>query len=143
MLAAAVSLGGCGPSGPELAAVTGTVTRNGEPLPEMNVEFRPESGRPSTGRTNEQGVYVLQYTSEQAGAIPGQHTVRISSSPEIPPPGFQGQVRLLANEIDSVIWPEPVTVNSGENPIDFDLSQVQEKPSRPRRGTRPSPQPLE
>jgi hypothetical protein len=140
-LAAALLLAGCGESGPELATVTGTVTRDGKPLPNMRVQFQPEAGRPSSGNTDSQGVYALRYTSELDGAVPGKHRVYIVSAPNLPPPDFQGQVP-VGDESDAVHWPEPVTVEAGENKIDFDLSQTKTSQPPRRRRASPSPQPL-
>ncbi len=42
------------------------------------VEFYPEIGRPSMGRTDDQGRYVLYYNADNKGAKVGLHQVRIS-----------------------------------------------------------------
>ena len=50
---------GCGKqSGPELAAVTGKITLDGEPLSKVNLRFVPEQpgGSPSFGGTNASGT---------------------------------------------------------------------------------------
>jgi hypothetical protein len=73
---------GCGPSGPEIAKVEGTVTLDGEPLPNASVVFVPENGRPAGGRTDAQGKYVLNFTQGREGAIPGKSKVRISTAAE-------------------------------------------------------------
>ena len=66
---------GCGKHGPNLARVTGTVTRNGQPVDRIEVNFDPENGRPSTGRTDAGGNYVLQYDRDRQGALIGKHKV--------------------------------------------------------------------
>jgi hypothetical protein len=145
LAAAAGTFGGCGSDGPELADVTGTVTRDGKPLSGINVEFQPQTGRPSAGRTNDAGEYQLQFTSEQAGALLGQHQVHIVSVPPLPPPDFQGQMTMRVSDVVSVEWPKPVTVERGGNTVNFELSEVEEKKesSPPQRTRQPSPQPLE
>ncbi|MFW6172061.1 MAG: carboxypeptidase-like regulatory domain-containing protein, partial [Planctomycetota bacterium] len=71
---------GCGDSGPERGYVEGTVTMDGEPLPDAVVTFQPEdTGRPSYGKTDENGHYELQYTSDKKGALVGMHRVTIST----------------------------------------------------------------
>ncbi len=75
-------LPGCGGGGntPELATVKGTVKLDGQPLPEAKVMFRPvEGGRPSFGRTDENGAYALEYSPGHPGAVPGKHKVEIST----------------------------------------------------------------
>jgi hypothetical protein len=70
---------GCGPSGPDIASVEGTVTMDGKPLPNAAVVFIPENGRPAGATTDEQGHYVLNFTSGRKGAIPGKNTIRITT----------------------------------------------------------------
>lgn len=69
-------LAGCS-RGPEFAEVEGSVTRGGEPLRNVRVEFWPDTDGPkSTGITDDQGRYVL--TSEDGtkpGAVVGSHKV--------------------------------------------------------------------
>jgi hypothetical protein len=55
------------------------VKLDGQPLIDAEVIFRPEFGRPSLGRTNAEGKYVLMYSREEAGAVPGAHRVSIST----------------------------------------------------------------
>jgi predicted small lipoprotein YifL len=43
VLAGLVSVGGCGPQGPKLYPVSGTVTWNDAPLPDGDIIFAPES----------------------------------------------------------------------------------------------------
>jgi hypothetical protein len=52
---------GCGdPDAPEIARVTGTVTRGGKPVPNLVVNFMPAEGRPSWGITDDRGRYVVE-----------------------------------------------------------------------------------
>ncbi len=78
---------GGGSNLPPLAPVTGVVTLNGEPLVDATVEFSPipEPGQPapgsaSFGRTDENGLYELQYKKGVPGAVIGKHRVRIEPS---------------------------------------------------------------
>jgi hypothetical protein len=75
---------GCGSSGPPLGAVTGAVTLNGQPLENAQVTFKPETGRPSLGTTDQQGKYSLRFTQDEAGAMVGSHTVTISTAIDLP-----------------------------------------------------------
>src|SRR5690554_1146299 len=65
------------PDGPELATVSGIVTLDGEPLEAATVHFQPKSGRPSYGRTGENGQYVMGYSLERSGVTLGEHFVSI------------------------------------------------------------------
>jgi len=73
---------GCGPSGPEIAYVTGRVTMDGKPLANATVVFIPENGRPAGARTDADGKYVLNFTEDRRGAIPGKNSIRITTQRE-------------------------------------------------------------
>lgn len=63
-----------------LVDVSGTVTMDGEPLSEALVHFETDDGRISYGRTDVTGHYELRFDSDMQGVIPGEKTVRISTS---------------------------------------------------------------
>jgi hypothetical protein len=77
---------GCG-RGEPYAPVSGQVMLDGRPLAGAMVEFlpvahdqSPNPGPSSTGRTDAQGKYTLQVVdSQQMGAVPGRHRVRITA----------------------------------------------------------------
>ena len=69
---------GCGDGGPVVAPVTGFILIDDLPLTDATVTFRPESGRSSSGTTNEKGEFKLQYNAELAGALVGPHKVIVS-----------------------------------------------------------------
>jgi hypothetical protein len=81
-LAVALTLGalvGCG-GRTDLAGVTGTVTLDGQPLPDALVIFTPlTGGRPAAGRTDAQGKYELVFDRESQGAMLGEHLVTITT----------------------------------------------------------------
>ena len=71
---------GCRDSGPQLGTVSGTITLEGEPLPNAKVLFQPgPGGSPSEGRTDSNGKYELQYGIDKPGALVGEHVVRITT----------------------------------------------------------------
>lgn len=74
---------GCGgaaarPDKPELAPVTGKLVQNGKPLADAFVEFTPEAGATSTGRSDAEGNFQLTYADGTAGAKVGGHKVRVT-----------------------------------------------------------------
>src|SRR5512138_20654 len=82
-LALLALVAGCGGSGagdlPELAEVTGRVTMAGQPLEGAIVVFEPrQGGSLSTGVTDADGRFELIYSQDHKGAVPGQHTVKVS-----------------------------------------------------------------
>lgn len=77
---------GCGAQqdGFDYQPVTGKVTMDGEPLAGATVAFIPqssalESGRPSTGMTDESGMFTLTSMGGHDGAVVGDHVVSIST----------------------------------------------------------------
>ncbi len=61
LLVALLLVSGCGPSKPETVPVSGTVTWNGQPLPQGSILFQPEDGKgvPDPGDIKD-GRYQLQ-----------------------------------------------------------------------------------
>ena len=66
---------GCSKSGPQIFRVSGTVTRGGQPVDRLEVVFDTDEGRPSVGRTDADGHYVLDYNRQRKGALVGTHKV--------------------------------------------------------------------
>lgn len=122
---------GCGPAdGLHLATVTGTVTLEGQPVPEAVVMFTPEAGGGSSGVTDVDGRFQLTYNSDRQGAVVGKHQVRISTArtsigeeedgtskpatPEVIPVNYNVRSELVydvvpgPNEIDFALQPGEV-----------------------------------
>jgi hypothetical protein len=121
-----VGITGCGASAPDLpklAAVKGLVTLNGSPLANAIVEFYPDAGAPSSGKTDAEGKFALKYSQGQDGAIIANHRVKITETVELagaggdtPPP------KKAPPEPRSFDWADKVSVAPGENTIDFPLT---------------------
>lgn len=58
--------------------VKGTVTYQGQPLPEVVVSFYPEQGRPAAGMTDAQGAFSLSTFDPKDGAPAGFYKVAIN-----------------------------------------------------------------
>jgi hypothetical protein len=68
---------GCA-EGLKVAEVSGTVTMNGEPMEFIHVEFWPETGPRSFGKTDASGKYTLKTDDHtQSGAALGKHKVAL------------------------------------------------------------------
>ena len=91
-----VSFVGCGKNGPEIVSVSGTLTRNGKPVPFMEVYFIPTQGRNSVGMTDDQGRFTLGYLAGVEGAQVGTHKVFVTYNPPaetgFPPPADLAQI---------------------------------------------------
>ena len=79
LVLSALVLGGCGPSGPETYPVSGTVTWNGQPLPEGHIVFSSEDGSvaPAAGKISD-GKFAFR-------AQAGQKRVEIHADREAGP----------------------------------------------------------
>ena len=68
LLFVVVLVAGCGPKGPAVNYVEGTVTFDGKPLDKAQLFFHPQDGGlPATGMTDANGKYKL--TSLQGGGV--------------------------------------------------------------------------
>ena len=112
---------GCG--GPDLNAVTGTVTLDGEPLADALLVFTPMTGgRPAAARTDANGKYKLVYTRNASGTIVGEHVVEITTGDELEMD--DGTVEKIAEKVpakynlDSELR---ANVEDGSNVFDFEL----------------------
>lgn len=114
---------GCAAEGPASGMVSGTVTLDGQPLSNADVQFYPVQGRASYGVTDQSGQYELMFTYDTKGCLPGEHQVKISTQrfesdepgaarlPELVPRKYRKPGELTA------------TVAPGENEINFDLTK--------------------
>jgi hypothetical protein len=71
---------GCGQQYDTLS-VKGRVTYDGQPVPDMIVQFQPEEGRASQAGTKADGSFEMVYTIDTMGVEPGKHQVTVSWSP--------------------------------------------------------------
>jgi hypothetical protein len=67
--------GGCTRSGPELVPIAGTVTYNGQPVPNVRIIFQPDNGRMSWATSDASGHFLLEYDADHKGVKVGSHTV--------------------------------------------------------------------
>jgi hypothetical protein len=59
-LVVAAALAGCGPQGPQMADVKGTVTLDGTAVDGAIVAFQPSAGTPATATTDAAGAFKLR-----------------------------------------------------------------------------------
>jgi hypothetical protein len=79
MAMAALCVVGCSSSdAPDMAEVTGTLTKDGQPFVNAQVEFYPmTNGAASYGVTDDEGNFVLRYSTGKPGAAVDKHKVSI------------------------------------------------------------------
>ena len=69
---------GCGDGRPDLAAVSGRVTIDGQPLTKGSISFIPAKGRQAGGAIESDGRYVLTCFEKGDGAILGDYKVAVN-----------------------------------------------------------------
>lgn len=120
LLLGIIALFGCGRRGPEIVDVTGTVTRGGEPVANLEIHFVPDEGRPSWGLTDAQGHFTLNYSRDRDGAVVGRHRVFVKYMPHDPEIEFaisQGNYEFPAG-IESI---EAKYGSLDNTPLEFEL----------------------
>jgi hypothetical protein len=141
-LLSALACAGLLVSGCQRAAVpvTGKVTLNGKPLVGAVVTFQPRGTRDvppdatgSVGRTDNEGHFSLRMLApDQRGAIPGRHTVTISTSAN----GDSGKALSLPGE-----WrdgsKEFIVPKSGTSEANFDMRSAPLPPAGKGKNSRP------
>jgi hypothetical protein len=127
-LLASAGVVGCGSS--PTVKVTGTVTVNGQPAENVEVQFFPKGGRPASGVTNSEGKYELSTFKPGDGAMPGESLVTLGEyyPPGKPPPMPRGNEplpsRFPPTYSDTV--KSPLTANverGGKNDFSFDVKK--------------------
>jgi len=124
LLAAACSLTGCSEdAGVDLADVSGVVIDKQGPVSGATVEFHPVNGRPSYATTGPDGRYELRYSEEEAGAVVGPHSIRVTVGGATASPASDNE-EVLETPVKTVALPGQMDVAAGENTIDIDLADA-------------------
>ena len=125
-----IAVVGCSNSGgDQVVPVTGTVTRNGKPVPDVLLNFKPAAGRPSWALTDANGRFELTFDAAQKGAVIGHHTVWVTApisgaegmGPEDQPKVSPELPAILKKYGREEISPLKVEVKAGNPVIDFKL----------------------
>lgn len=121
---------GCG-GNPNLSSVTGTITLDGDPLPNAFVKFVPTSGgTTSFGKTDAQGRYEMMFSDAEMGAWQGENRIEIRTGDVGAGPG-EG-----AKEVVPAVYNVESTllrvVEPGGNVFDFDLNSSEGEIQQPQ-----------
>ena len=113
-------IAGC--SGSNTASVSGTITMDGHPLADAQVNFQPTGaelnpGPGSFGRTNEKGEYTLELVGGGSGAIVGWHKVTVR-----PMGQFDPKVQKMVTYVIKSGEPK-FEVKPGSNTANFEVSK--------------------
>src|SRR5437879_1754127 len=84
ILISVMVMAGCGDQ--RYAPVSGRVTLDGKPVSHVTVQFQPvgskrnvNPGRGSSAVTDADGTFALRVNTQQAGAVIGEHEVRLTT----------------------------------------------------------------
>lgn len=128
-IAVTFAIAGCndGPGDmPDVGAVTGLVTLDGEPVEGANILFYPvEGGRSSTAISDAGGAYALIYKGSTLGAKVGEHQISLSTVQEesgtAGDPDYQPAREEVIPEKYRADSELRFTVEPGENTFDISL----------------------
>jgi hypothetical protein len=70
-------IGGCSQGSPDIVPIAGTVTHNGQPVPNVRIIFEPTQGRISWAISDDKGRFKLDYDPDYDGAKVGTHRVYV------------------------------------------------------------------
>jgi len=104
--------------------VSGTVTLDGEPLPNVVVVMKPEEGRPAMSQADAKGYYDIEYVRGEKGTKVGPTTVSFEWLPgqadtrPIPPKAATGTSEIR------------IEVKPGKQTEDFDLETDESAPKK-------------
>ncbi|TWU47899.1 DUF4198 domain-containing protein [Rubripirellula reticaptiva] len=118
---------GCSGRDSTLGQVTGILKLDGEPVPNVSIEFFPIQGRPSLARTNAEGKFVAYYLPNQTGAVAGTHRLEYEFAQAGPDdvkferPKRRG--RKPTSEL--VMSPSEIEVVAGEDNV-FDINLIEQ-----------------
>ena len=116
MLLGLLGISGCADTGdrPELGEVEGVVTLDSKPLAGALVTFKPDLGKPSFAKTDENGNYRIAYLRDISGAKVGTHRIKITTATEENP---EETVPSRYNDESELVR----EVSPGNNQLDFHL----------------------
>ncbi|MDR1959163.1 MAG: carboxypeptidase-like regulatory domain-containing protein [Planctomycetaceae bacterium] len=116
-----------------LVEVSGTITLDGSPLPDVQVFFvDKKTNTHSYGQTNERGEYSLLFDSTKSGVTPGEKLVRITSLPQGEEAvSGEGRVVQAKDKVPAMYNKETtlaVSIDAGKNrqTFDFELKSAKE-----------------
>jgi hypothetical protein len=121
-----VALAGCGDNRPKTAAVQGTVTYKGKPVPRGTIMFAQEGATAATGEIGADGTYRLTTFRDGDGAVLGAHKVVITAMQDNSDPNAPGWTPTPASIIPTKYSSLGTTdlraeVKDEENTFNFDL----------------------
>lgn len=132
---------GCNPEKlPGLGAVSGTITMDGQPVPDATVIF--DGAQPgetiSQGKSDASGKYELYYSRGHKGATIGEHLVHISTYDETGEDNSQIHKETIPARYNAKSELK-ATVKRGSNKVDFELKSGGEiiqpgEPEAPAKG---------
>ncbi len=105
--------------------VSGTVTLDGEPLPNVVVVMKPAEGRPAMTQADSKGYYDIEYVKGEKGTKVGPTTVSFEWLPG------QSDTKPIPRKAASGSSEIQIEVKPGKQTQNFDLTTDAGAPKRP------------
>jgi hypothetical protein len=95
---------GCTSASSGTIAVTGKVTKGGQPVSGAAVTFAPTAtdGKAASGTTDDSGTYKLTTLVNGDGALPGSYKVSVTKFPGAAPAGVSGGTQAKPEDVDAI-----------------------------------------
>jgi hypothetical protein len=115
-------ISGCQDKGEKVIPVTGTITQKGQPLADVQIEFRKtDTGAMSFAETNAEGHFTLIHTHGKSGAEPGKYRVSVfQKGKPIPLPTGVNPDNIPEERRNQRSPDIPIT-NSDKSPIEIEI----------------------
>jgi hypothetical protein len=110
-------------SGAKVIPVTGTITKNGQPLAEVRIEFsKTDTGAMSFAETDTEGRFTLTHTHGKSGAEPGKYRVSVFQKGKPIPLPTGKKLEDIPEELRNQTSPDVPITNSDKSPIEIEIT---------------------
>jgi hypothetical protein len=115
---------GCQNKSETVIPVTGTITKNGQPLAEVRIVFsKTDTGAKSFAETDAEGRFTLTHTHGKSGAEPGKYRVSVFwKGKPIPLPAGK-KLEDIPEERRNQKTPDVPITNSNKSPIEVEITE--------------------
>ncbi|MDR2757322.1 MAG: carboxypeptidase-like regulatory domain-containing protein [Planctomycetaceae bacterium] len=111
-------------NGREIIPVTGTITKKGQPLVDVRIEFhKTDTGAMSFAETNSTGHFTLIHTHGKKGAEPGKYRVSVFQKGKPIPLPTGVKLEDIPEERRNQMSPDVPITNSDKSPIEVEITE--------------------
>jgi hypothetical protein len=124
LLATVLFVVGCGNNGAKVIPVSGTITQNGQPLPNVNITFNKiDTGAMSFAESDSQGRFTLTHTHGKSGAESGKYRVSVTQKGTPIPLPAGTKLEDIPEEQRNQTTPDIPITNSDNSPIEVEITE--------------------